>query len=143
MTATQTATDTAATGTKLTAASAVRKAKKLMLNRIQQKHLKREEKELQADVLNLLGLLDVDSVTFDGDKKAQAVRPTSKKYDAEAIEKYVKRYKPELYDMLFPPVRKLDIATFDVMLASGALPAATAKHVERTSGTPYVKVPTN
>lgn len=89
-----------------------------------------------VDLFHALGTNVVEAVPGEG---IQLVEPVSRVHDEKAIEAYIKRYRPDYYDFLFPPVRKLDTSQLRTYIDAGLVPRTVEKHISDKPGTPQLK----
>lgn len=102
-------------------------------------YAKERLEQLRPDMVELFHALGINIVQVSPRETVQLVEPVTRRHDEQAIEAYIKRYRPELYDTLFPPVRKLDTGKLRDAIDSGAVSRKVEKHIHDVQGTPQLR----
>ena len=90
--------------------------------------------------LEVMEDLGWDEINIGGETLLQVIQREKKQFDEASIETYIKRYRPELYDTLFPATRTLNKKLLAEMLSEGQLPETINNHITTAPMTPQVRI---
>lgn len=116
-----------------------RLARKVLAAREAEQAAKDTVNNVKPDMVELFHELGINIVEAAPGQSVQLVEPVTRRHDEQAIERYIKRYNPELYDLIFPPVRKLDTGRLRDFIERGDIKRTVEKHISDVSGTPQLR----
>lgn len=96
---------------------------------------KQNSDKAREDAIPLFRRLGVTEVAIDSEG-IRFVPTKASVTDEDAIEAYVKRYAPEHYDLIFPPVRSLDASALKLLVKAGTVKDTVLKHIRTIDGSP-------
>lgn len=96
---------------------------------------KQNSDRAREDAIPLFRSLGVTEVAVDSEG-IRFVPTKATVTDEDAIEAYVKRYAPDHYDLIFPPVRSLDASALKMLVKAGTIKDTVLKHIQTIDGSP-------
>ncbi len=116
-----------------------RLARKVLQLRVAEREAADQITDYKPEIVALMHELGLSIVEAAPGQSLQLVEPVTRKHNEEAIEAYIRRYRPDLHDRLFPPVRKLDTGKLRDAIDAGEVPRTIEKHITDVAGTPQLR----
>lgn len=99
---------------------------------------KKLSKEARDTAVPLMQELGVGEVAVD-DEGITLIETTATTVDQDAIERYVRRYYPDAYDIVFPVVRSFDMEALRALVGQNIVGKAALSHITTAPGEPQLR----